>query len=199
MNNKKSIITKTIISSLITLIPSIIALVCQLFFKEQMYKVVGKTIWDTTIPFSLYLPIVLVLINALCVFITFKLENKVQNKKVTLLIFSIIPFVSLFTNAIVWFAIMESKINVFSVFAVFFGLLFATIGNLMPKIAQNKTFGIKIHWTIVNEANWNATHRFAGKIWFFTGLAFIISAFLPEKLLIVLFFILLFINVIIPI
>ena len=59
------------------------------------------------------------------------------------------------------------------------GILFLIIGNYMPKVKQNSTLGIKITWTLVNEENWNRTHRFAGKVWFVGGLLMIAATFLP--------------------
>jgi hypothetical protein len=61
----------------------------------------------------------------------------------------------------------------------FLGVLFALMGNYMPKIKQNSTLGIKITWTLQNEENWVKTHRFAGKVWFIGGLLMIAATFLP--------------------
>ena len=38
--------------------------------------------------------------------------------------------------------------------------------------------GIKLPWTFASEANWNATHRFGGKVWFFGGIVTILTSFL---------------------
>jgi hypothetical protein len=48
----------------------------------------------------------------------------------------------------------------------------------MPKVKQNRTLGIKISWTLKSEENWNATHRFAGKVWFAGGVAMLLCAIL---------------------
>ena len=39
------------------------------------------------------------------------------------------------------------------------------VGNYLPKCRQNYTVGIKVPWTLASEANWDATHRMAGKLW----------------------------------
>jgi hypothetical protein len=40
--------------------------------------------------------------------------------------------------------------------------------------------GIKIKWTLSSKENWNATHRFTGKIWFAGSIPMIACALLPE-------------------
>ena len=57
------------------------------------------------------------------------------------------------------------------------GALFMIIGNWLPKCEQTYTMGIKLPWTFASEANWNATHRFGGKVWFFGGIITMLSAF----------------------
>ena len=61
---------------------------------------------------------------------------------------------------------------------ILMGLIFAIIGNYMPKCKQNYTIGIKIPWTLSSEENWNRTHRFAGRLWVVCGLVIILTAFL---------------------
>ena len=60
---------------------------------------------------------------------------------------------------------------------IFLGLLFAIIGNYLPKCKQNYTIGIKIPWTLHSEENWNRTHRFAGRIWVAGGLIIMLTGF----------------------
>lgn len=58
------------------------------------------------------------------------------------------------------------------------GFAFAGMGIYMPKLKQNYYAGFKLPWTLENEANWNATHQLAGKIWTAGGLLQMISALL---------------------
>ena len=60
------------------------------------------------------------------------------------------------------------------------GLMFAAIGNYLPKCKMNATMGIKVPWAYTSEENWNATHRFGGRVWVIGGLALIFTGFLPE-------------------
>lgn len=49
-------------------------------------------------------------------------------------------------------------------------LLFALLGNLMGKVRRNFYVGIRTPWAIANERVWNATHRFAAKLFVAAGL-----------------------------
>ena len=63
------------------------------------------------------------------------------------------------------------------------GVLFIIVGNWMPKCEQTYTMGIKLPWTLNSKANWNATHRFGGKVWVIGGIATMLTAFLGSFLL----------------
>ena len=60
-----------------------------------------------------------------------------------------------------------------------FGLLFLCLGNYLPKIRQNRTLGIKVRWALESEENWNATHRFGGKVWMACGVLSMACGLLP--------------------
>lgn len=59
------------------------------------------------------------------------------------------------------------------------GMLFIVIGNYMPQIKQNYTFGIKLPWTYNDENNWRATHRVGGYCFIISGILFMLIAFVP--------------------
>lgn len=44
-------------------------------------------------------------------------------------------------------------------------LLFVLLGNVLGKTRRNPWTGIKLPWTLASDANWIATHRFAGRLW----------------------------------
>ncbi len=57
-------------------------------------------------------------------------------------------------------------------------LLFALIGNVMGKVRKNFWVGIRVPWTLASDQVWNATHRFAGKLFFGVGaIGFIVALF----------------------
>ena len=55
-------------------------------------------------------------------------------------------------------------------------MLFTVIGNLMPKVKQNYSLGIKIPPTLHDKENWYKTHRFAGKLWVLGGVIICLTA-----------------------
>lgn len=95
----------------------------------------------------------------------------------------IFPALSLFSCGIVYAASSGADVNIGLIVPLLIGLMFAAIGNYLPKCRQNYTIGIKIKWTLENEENWNATHRFGGKVWVFGGLFMMACVFLPESLI----------------
>jgi uncharacterized membrane protein len=61
------------------------------------------------------------------------------------------------------------------------GLLFAAIGAFLPRFQQNYFAGLRLPWTLDNEANWNATHKMAGKWWITGGLAMALAGLVLEQ------------------
>ena len=106
-----------------------------------------------------------------------------QSRKAVRLIFWIMPAVSLLTGGVT--ALLQrgvqSASTLSTAMAMGFGLLFIVLGNYMPKFRQNSFMGIRVKWTLENEANWNASHRFGGKIWVAGGFACLAGAMLPVK------------------
>jgi uncharacterized membrane protein len=72
-------------------------------------------------------------------------------------------------------AFISQKIGIpfnWSKIAFIMGMVFiAVIGNLYPTIKYNYFIGIKNSWTQSNELIWKKTHSFAGKVFFWGGLA----------------------------
>ena len=62
------------------------------------------------------------------------------------------------------------------------GLLFMVIGNYLPKVKQNNTIGIRVIWTLQDEENWNATHRFSGKLWMAAGILCMLCGLFEENM-----------------
>ena len=50
-----------------------------------------------------------------------------------------------------------------------FAVLFIVMGNYLPTVKQNRTFGIRVPATFRNEEVWKKTHRFAGHAYVFGG------------------------------
>lgn len=56
------------------------------------------------------------------------------------------------------------------------GVLFAVLGNYLPKVRSNWFLGIRTPWTLSNEVVWERTHRFGGYGMMLGGLVMIVSA-----------------------
>ena len=48
-------------------------------------------------------------------------------------------------------------------------VFFMVIGNIMGKVQRNFFMGVKTPWTLASEPVWDATHRFAGRLWVVGG------------------------------
>lgn len=122
---------------------------------------------------------------------------KKQSPKAVGFVLWIMPAVSVFCNAMMYAAAFGAEWNISVIAPVLFGLLFAVIGNYLPKVRQNAVFGIKLPWTLKNEENWNKTHRLAGKVWMVGGALQMLAAFVP-KYAFAIFLVVLVLLVLIP-
>ena len=64
---------------------------------------------------------------------------------------------------------------------LFFPALLLVCGNFLPRVRPSYFMGIRTPWTLASEAVWRRTHRFAGKLLFFCGLACVCLLWLPEQ------------------
>ncbi|MCS7263811.1 MAG: DUF1648 domain-containing protein [Armatimonadetes bacterium] len=61
------------------------------------------------------------------------------------------------------------------------GVLFITIGKVLPKLKRNWVAGVRLPWTVVNEKAWTATNRFAGYGFLAIGTLFLVSPLFPSR------------------
>lgn len=61
------------------------------------------------------------------------------------------------------------------------GLVICVCGNYMPKFAQNYYCGVKSSFAYSDNDIWTKTQRFAGKIWFVSGLTIMLLSFVQWK------------------
>jgi len=144
-------------------------------------------------------PAILAAVDLLC-FVGTALDPKQakQNKKAMGLVFWIVPMVSLAVHSTIDALAMGRAVDMFVMMPLLMGVLFVVMGNYMPKVSQNSTFGIKISWTLKNEENWNKTHRLAGKVWVAGGVALMLAAFLPSKWMVAILMAVILVLVIVP-
>lgn len=183
-NNK----VKFIISSTIILLPMLVALFIHNFVQPLLHGLIGAFV---------SFPLITLGIHILCLVLSDKIGNsKEQNQKVVKLIFWIIPIMTIYIAGLLLAISLGMDFEIQVVIAPLIGVMFIVMGNYMPKAVQNRTFGIKISWTLSSEENWNATHRFAGKVWVIVGAIILLTAFLPEKVFMIAFVVLLLVAIV---
>ena len=99
---------------------------------------------------------------------------------------------------VIGFAFNPSFADMETIMYLIMGMMFILLGNYMPKVKRNYTFGIKTPWTLDNETVWNKTHRMAGVLWVIGGVIILFAAFIPAKMALILMMGVLFLMVIIP-
>lgn len=171
-----------IITSLIILLPALAGVILWNRLPEQLpihWNGAGEIDkWSSKAFVVCGLPAILLAAQWLCVLGTFadpKKEN--HTGKLLHLVFWIIPVLSVVIFAITYGAAMGKEAPMEVIMPVFMGILFAVIGNYLPKCKQNYTIGIKIPWTLNSEENWNKTHRFAGRLWVVCGFVIMLTGF----------------------
>ena len=195
---------KLLISSAVLLLPMLAGVI---LWNKLPAKVPTHWGFDGTVDgwgskaFAVFgLPLILLATHWICVFVTsLDPKNKGQSQKVFGLILWICPLVSLFVGVSVYAGALGMAVNVGALAMWAMALMFIVIGNYLPKCKQNYTVGIKVPWTLESEENWNATHRFGGKVWVMGGALIALCAFLPRVILFPVFLVLLTVLVFLPI
>ena len=193
-----------IISSILTLLPMLVGLLLWDSTPELLSTHWGfdgqADGWSGRGMTVFGLPLIMLGGHWLCLFITLRLDPKNRNAdgKALGLLFWLIPIISNFCFAVVYSTAFGKEWNQSMLMSMLFGLLFIVIGNYLPKCRQNYTMGIKVPWALNNEENWNATHRFGGKVWVIGGILMLFGALLPETVAVVLMLVLVLVLVLVP-
>ena len=187
-----------IITSVIILLPILAGLLLWNQLPDPMpshWNASGEVDDWSSKPFAIIgLPLILLAAQWLCVLGTAADPKKNNHpQKILHLVLWIIPVLSVVLHTVVYLTALGSGVRMEVVMPELIGVVFTIIGNYLPKCKQNYTIGIKIPWTLNNEENWNKTHRFAGWLWTFCGIAIMFTGFfgrflvfLPITLLMVL-------------
>ena len=95
-----------------------------------------------------------------------------------------IPVTALIYNGMARLISMDTNSENLFMAVIYFGtgLLFMIIGNYLPKVKQNNTIGIRVVWTLQDEENWSATHRFSGKLWVASGVLCMLCGLFGESI-----------------
>ncbi len=115
------------------------------------------------------------------------LDPKRENitPKVITVILWMMPLISWFASGSILSYAMGKPIPVQTSAGLLVGFIFLILGNYLPKAKQNYTVGIKVPWALNNEANWNATHRFAGFLYVISGLFIIVAGLLNWQVVLI--------------
>lgn len=90
----------------------------------------------------------------------------------------------LFIIAMHWVTILASLgiiVEIGIIVRVMMAVLFGFIGNYLPQVKSNYTYGIRTPWTLDEPEVWKRTHRYAGKAFFVASALILLSIFLPPK------------------
>ena len=187
--NKKNIL-KAIISSIVILLPIIFGIIFWDSLPDTItthFGADGTPDGASSKAFAVFaLPLIMLALHWVCVITTlFTNRKRQQSDKVYTLLFFIMPMISIFVSALIYATAFNFDLHLGSILSILFGLMFVVMGNYMPKITRNRTMGIKIKWTLASDENWAATHRVAGRVWFFGGFVVMLGAFLPVDALMI--------------
>ena len=173
--NKKTLI----ITSIVTILPVLIGIICWNRLPEVMATHFGfnnEANGFSSKAFAVFgLPLILLAVLWVGAFVTAH-DPKRQNisPKMFSLMLWIAPVISLVAATTIYPVNLGYELDIAFFSELLLGLMFIMIGNYLPKARQNYTIGIRIPWTLANEENWNRTHRLAGYLWMICGILMII-------------------------
>ena len=179
--NKKLLV----ITSLLTLLPIPAGLLLWDQFPETMaihWGLSGQANGFACLPIAVFVPPLSMLLGHwLCyLFTCLDKGNRSRNQKVQKTVLWIMPVLTNLSCCGIYALALGVEFSPVAWTLVPMGILFAIIGNYLPKTRMNHTIGIKVVWAYSSQENWNATHRFAGKVWVIGGILMALSGFLPH-------------------
>ncbi len=194
---------KLIIASVITLLPMLFALLANLLPEEiAVHWGFGGEAdgFASPVQFFLIMPPILLGVYWLCLIFADWIEKEHnQNSKQMAIAIWLIPFLSVFICGITLAVAVGFTARIHSIVLLLLAAVFLFIGNYMPKTTRNVTMGIKVRWALVSDENWNATHRFGGKVYVCIGILSLIGVFFPQGVFLYILFAILLIGVFLPV
>lgn len=175
-----------IITSIVILLPAVLGLLLWNMLPQRMATHWGLSGavdgWSGKLFSVVAMPLFMLAMHWFCIAVTAAdPKNKNQTKKAIRLIFWICPVISLYSSGMIYAAALGLEFDISTLVLAASGLTFILFGNYLPKCRQNHTLGIRIKWTLENEENWNATHRFCGKLWMAGGILIMAGCLLPSR------------------
>ena len=172
-----------VLTSIVTLIPIVIGLLLWNRLPEQMpthWGINGEVDAWSSKGYAVFLfPSLLLGFHWLCLFATaMDPKKEAYTQRMLVLVLWICPAISLLIGSLMYAKALGYDLRVNIIMPLLVGVMFIIVGNLLPKMRQSYTLGIKLPWTLHNEENWNKTHRFGGKVWVAGGIVILATAFL---------------------
>ncbi|MGN0991768.1 MAG: SdpI family protein [Candidatus Ventricola sp.] len=131
----------------------------------------------TSKPFAVFgMPLLLLGLHIMCLLLSCMSNIQMQNvsSRVKSLMLLIIPAASLLVTVLCYGYALGAPFAIDRIVWVFVGVIFALVGNYLPKMRRNATMGIRLPWTLADDEVWNRTHRFAAPVWVLCGLLMIV-------------------------
>lgn len=129
-----------------------------------------------------YLPFQCLVIHGICLGLTFyDWRKRPQEKRVVNLVIWLMPIISIAGSSLI-LLVKTGNFNdmlIPYVMNIGLGIMFIVLGSYFPRIRQNRTLGIRVKWALEDEENWNATHRFGGKVWITCGVVCLLCGLFP--------------------
>lgn len=176
---------KLLITSLVTILPIFAGILLWSRLPEQIathFGVNGQADGWSSKAFAVFaLPSILLGAHLFCIILT-ATDPKQKNigRKPIGLLFWIMPVVSLVMNAALYAYALGIGISITFICISLLGILQIFLGNFLPKVQQNYTFGYKLPWTLNDTENWNRTHRVAGWCMVGSGILLIATALMKN-------------------
>ena len=195
---------KLIISSIVILLPMLAGFICGDILEEKIaihWGIGGQAdgFASPAVAFTV-IPLIMLAVHWICMIITSVIDKREeQSKKVQGLMFWIIPTITLTSCGMMLSAALGYTAHLGWAIYILIGIMFIVIGNYMPKIKRSVTTGVKIKWTMANDENWAATHRFCGKLWVAMGFVCILAAPLPTRVFPISALLIIAVSVVLPV
>ena len=177
----KKYLRTLIISSLVLLIPVIVGLLLWNQLPDRVpshWDINGDVDAWSSKGFAVFgMPALMLALQWICVIASMadpKYKN--FNTKMLKLVLWTCPAISLIVNGMVYCAALGFELPIEIIMPLLVGAMFIAVGNWLPKCRQTYTMGIKLPWTLASEENWNATHRFGGKVWVVGGIVTMLTS-----------------------
>lgn len=172
-----------IFTSLTLLLPILVGLLLWDKLPEQVpfhWSINGEVdAWTNKTQAVFFMPCLMLGMHWVCILASFVDPKSANyNQKSFLLVLWICPAITLLISSLMYAKSLGYDLDVNVIMPLLLGAMFLIIGNLLPKMRQSYTLGIKLPWTLHNEENWNKTHRFSGKVWVTGAIVILATAFL---------------------